>query len=190
MSENIVDMVEEAQKKGKFNLIDAVKGRGYPEATVDIFIDASSAMDLEELLDEINQLDPEDEQYPVLTEKADKLAETILNSKLTFHMRGVGQGDVEKITQEANKLYPDADKEENPEWIKYYLSALIAKNIYKVTDVDGNEDTSEFTADDIIELRSVLPIDSWEKLIDTMQKLTLATSYFDKVTDAGFLPKS
>ena len=187
---NVVDMVEAAQKKGKFSLADAIKDRAFPETAVDVYIDAAAAYEFAELDKLAKTLDVESKEYTDTVDKMDELAKQITNSKLTFHMKGVGQGTVEKVTEAANKLYPDAEEKNEPDWVKYYLCALIAENVVKVTDVDGNEDDSNFTVEDVIELRGIMPIDSWEVLIDTMQKLTLATSYFDTVTDAGFLPKS
>ena len=187
---NVIDMVEAAQKKGKFSLVDAIKGRAFPEKAVDVYIDAASAYEFAELEALAKTLDAETPEYADAVDKMDELAKAIKDSKLTFHMKGVGQGLVEKVTEEANKLYPDAEEANNPSWIKYYLCALIAGNIVKVTDLEGNEDSSEFTVEDVMQLRDIMPIDSWEILIDTMQKLTLATSYFEAVTDAGFLPKS
>lgn len=192
--ENVVDLVEAAHKKGKFNLADAIKGRSYPEKAVDVYIDAGAAFELNEInqrMQEIADGDGEMSEYDELRKKADEVTQRILDSKLTFHMRGTSQKVVERVTEEANKLYPPEDQDtDNPNWIRYYLCALIAENIFKVTDSDGNEDTSKFTVNDIIELRSAIPIDAWEVLIETMQQLTLANSYFDAVTDAGFLPKS
>lgn len=191
MSEdNIVDLAQEAQKRGRFVLADVVKGRGFPEKSVDIYLDANSAYELEQVNDEMKSVtDPE--AYAKLEARAAELTEKIVNSRLTFHMRGVSQRSVEYVTEQADKLYPDdADGNENPDWIKYYLCALVAKNIVKVTDPEGNEDSKEFTAEEIMDLRGSLPIDAWQTLIDTMQKLTLAGSYFEAVTDAGFLPKS
>jgi hypothetical protein len=187
---NVIDMVEAAQKKGKFSLVDAIKGRAFPEKAVDVYIDAASAYEFAELEALAKTLDPETPEYATAVDKMDELAKAIKDSKLTFHMKGVGQGLVEKVTEEANKLYPDAQETNDPGWVKHYLCALIAGNIVKVTDLDGNEDSSEFTVEDVMQLRDIMPIDSWEILIDTMQKLTLATSYFEAVTDAGFLPKS
>jgi hypothetical protein len=51
-------------------------------------------------------------------------------------------------------------------------------------------DESKFTTEEIATLRGAMPIDAWQALVETMQKLTLAASYFDAVTDAGFLQKS
>jgi hypothetical protein len=190
MSDNIIDLVQEAQKKGKFNLADAIKGRAFPSKEVDVYIDAASAYRLSEITEELKTVDPADAKYQELQDYAEELSKAITDSKLTFHMRGVGQGVVERITKEASDKYPPSEESENPDWIKYYLCGLIAENIVKVTDADGNEDEHKFTVEEIMDLRDIVPIDSWEILIDTMQRLTLASSYFEAVTDAGFLPKS
>lgn len=186
MSDNIVELVQEAQKRGKFNLADAVKGRAYPETAVDIYLDAGSAFELSAINEELKRLDPETTQYAELTEKANQLEAEILKSKITFNMRGVGQQTVEKVTQEANEIY----KEDAEGWARHYSCALVASNILYATDAEGNVDDSGFTTEDILQLRGVIPIDAWQALVETMQKLTLASSYFDAVTDAGFLQKS
>lgn len=190
MSDNVVDLVEQAQKRGKFSLADAIKGRAFPEKSVDVYIDGGSAYELAEITEKLRQTDPLSPEYEKLNAEAEELSKKILDSKLTFHMRGVGQGIVERVTRETNEKFPPENEQDNPGWIKHYLCALIAENIVKVTDSEGNEDDSKFTVQDIIELRDVVPVDSWEVLIDTMQKLTLASSYFETATDAGFLPKS
>jgi hypothetical protein len=192
-TDNVIDMVNEAQKRGKFNLADAIKGRAFPEKSVDVYLDANAAMQLEEINQELNDLLKlgNNAEYDKLEVVAQQLAQQIKDSKLTFHMRGVGQAEVEAAVKKADELYPDVEEnQDNPDWVKYYLSSLIAANIVKVTDADGNEDATKFTAEEMIELRGVIPIDSWGVLVETMQKLTLATSYFSAATDAGFLPKS
>lgn len=190
MSDNVIDLVQEAQKKGKFSLADAIKGTAYPEKSVDVYVDAASAYEFGQLSERVKGLDPEAPEYEAAMKQLEELSEKIKDSKITFHMRGVGQGVVEAANKAADEKHPTKDGVDDPEWIKYYLCYLIAENIYKVTDKDGNEDTTKFSADDIVTLRNAVPIDSWEVLVDTMQKLTLASSYFDAVTDAGFLPKS
>jgi hypothetical protein len=190
---NIVDIAEAAQKKGKFNLADAIKNRAYPEKSVDIYLDSNSAFKLDEVNKELQYLIDTGniKEHDKLRVEADKLVEEIKKSKLTFHMRGVGQSEVERITEEADRLYPKTEENfENPDWIKFYLASLIASNIVKVTDAEGQEDDTKYTVENILEIRGIIPIDSWEVLIDTMQKLTLAGAYFDAITDAGFLPKS
>jgi hypothetical protein len=190
MSDNIIDLATEAQKKGKFSLADAIKGRAFPESSVDVYIDAASAYDFAEIKEAAANMEGGTPEHEAALVQMEELSNKIKDSRLTFYMRGVGQGVVEEITLKAEELHPQVDGKDDPAWIKYYLCALIAANIAKVTDQDGNEDDSVFTVEDVIELRDIMPIDSWEVLIDTMQKLTLASSYFDAVTDAGFLPKS
>ena len=190
MSDNIIDLATEAQKKGKFSLADAIKGRAFPESSVDVYIDAASAFEFAELKEATSNMDATTPEYEAALVKMEELTSAIKSSRLTFHMRGVGQGTVEAVTKEANEKYGTGDAAHEDEWIKFYLCALIAANVVKVSDVDGNEDDSTFTTEEIIDIRNTIPVDSWEVLIDTMQKLTLASSYFDAATDAGFLPKS
>jgi hypothetical protein len=190
MSDNIIDLAEEAKKKGKFSLSDAIKNRAYPEKAVDIYIDGASAFELAAITDAMKDIDPALPEHEHLNKEAEALSKKIMDSRLTFHMRGVGQGTVEEITKQANEKFGTGDEAQEGDWIRFYLCALIASNVVKISDVEGNEDESVFTTDDIMDLRDAIPVDSWEILIDTMQKLTLASSYFDAATDAGFLPKS
>ena len=190
MSDNVIDLVQEAQKKGKFSLADAIKGRAYPEKSVDVYLDGLSAMKFAEVAEEAAKAKAGTPEHDELLAEMESLSKKIQESKLTFHMRGVGQSTVERIIKEADEKFPNSNGMDNPDWLTYYISALVASNIVKVTDADGNEDDSQFSVDEIIELRGVVPVDSWQVLVDTMQKLTLASSYFDAVTDAGFLPKS
>jgi hypothetical protein len=182
MSDNIIDLAEEAKKKGKFSLADAIKGRAYPEKSVEVYIDGGSAFELADVTERLKATDPDSPEYEKLNKEAEELSKKIVDSKLTFHMRGVGQGVVERITKEANDKFGTDGGLNEAEWVKYYLCALIAENIIKVSDAEGDEDDRD--------LRDAIPVDSWEILIDTMQKLTLASSYFDAATDSGFLPKS
>lgn len=186
MSDNIVELVQEAQKRGRFSLADAIKGRAYPEKSIEVYLDAGSAFELTAVTEELKKLDPEDPAYAELTEKANQLEAEILKSKVVFTMRGVGQDIVEKAKEEATKLYAeDADN-----WAKHYTCVLVASNIVQVADAEGNVDDSKFDTEEVIRLRAAMPIDAWQALVETMQKLTLAASYFDAVTDAGFLQKS
>jgi hypothetical protein len=107
-------------------------------------------------------------------------------------MRGVGQGVVERITEKADKLYKKSSDEDEyaSEWFRYYVTSLVASNVVRVTDSDGNVDEREFDFDYMLEIRNNIPAEAWGVLVNTMQKLTLATGYFKGLTDAGFLPKS
>lgn len=190
LTEETLEMVKEAQKPSTFNLAEVIKERGYPSKEVTIYTDAEAAFDLVEIEDKMNELKEPDEE---LEKQAEALAERVQASKLTFVMRGVGQGVVERIVEKADKLYkkPDSDEDEYAtDWFKYYITSLVASNVVKVIDADGNVDESHFEYEEMLEIRNNLPSDSWGLLVSTMQKLTLATGYFKGLTDAGFLPKS
>lgn len=193
ITEETLEMVKEAQKKNTFNLAEVIKGRGYPSKDVTVYTDAEAAFELVEIEDKMNSMAEANEEYKELEAKADELAERVQKSQLTFHMRGVGQGVVERISEKADQLHkkPNLKEEDySSDWFKYYITSLVASNIVRVTDSEGNVDESHFEYDDIVEVRNSLPADSWGILVSTMQKLTLATGYFKGLTDAGFLPKS
>lgn len=183
-------IVKEAQAKGVFNLSEVIKGRGFPTKDVTIYLDAESAFQLAEVDQEMNDFLDADYRAE-LDAKAQELAAKIRKSALTFTMRGVSQKIVDKVMKEANEKHPRDDANgNNPEWVKFYVSSLVAQNIIRVTDAEGNVDEHIFTVDEIYSLRDEITRDAWDVLADTMQKLTLASGYFEQLTDAGFLPKS
>lgn len=192
MSEDIkevLDLVEEAQKPGNFNLGEFVKGRGYPQDTVEVYVDVESAYELSKLNDKLVQTTDEAE-LAVLEAKAKELSEKILDSKLTFSMRGIDQRQVERIEESSRKKFEGIEDAEDSAWVIDYMCELVASNIISVTDAKGNVDERVFTGADVEDLRGYLSSEGWEKLMSTMQKLTLATGYFKGLTDAGFLQKS
>ena len=183
--EEVLAVVEEAQKPGNFNLGEFVKGRGYPQDTVEIYVDVESAYELSKLNDTLVQTTDESE-LTKLEAKAKELSDKIMESKLTFKMRGVDQKQVEAIEESSRKKYTEDDNA----WVIDYMCELVASNIVSVTDAKGSVDERVFTGKDVEDLRGYLSSEAWEKLMSTMQKLTLATGYFKGLTDAGFLQKS
>ena len=184
--QDILDVVEETKSRSKFNLADAIKGRAFPEDTVDIYLDVESAYKLTQLRDKlIVSFDEKDTEE--LENEVETLAKKISLSKLTFKMRGIDQKRVEEIEKETKSVN---GIDENDDWIHDYMSALIAANIIEVIDASGNVDDHEFTGEEITELRGNLSGEAWDVLVGSMQKLTLATGYFKGLTDAGFLQKS
>jgi len=183
--QEVLDLVEDAQKPGKFNLGEFVKGRGYPQDTVEVYVDVESAYELSKLNDKLVQT-TDTKESEKLEAEAKILSDKILASKLTFSMRGIDQKQVENIEDKSKKKFDDNDSD----WIIDYMCELVAANIVSVTDATGKVDERVFTGEDVEELRSYLSSEAWEKIVATMQKLTLATGYFKGLTDAGFLQKS
>jgi hypothetical protein len=183
--QEVLDLVESAQKPGNFNLGEFVKGRGYPQDSVEIYVDVESAYELSKLNEKLIKV-TETEESEKLEAEAKVLSDKILASKLTFKMRGIDQRQVEKIEQDSKAKF----KENDDNWIIDYMCELVAANIISVTDASGKIDERIFTGEDVEELRSYLSSEAWEKIVATMQKLTLATGYFKGLSDAGFLQKS
>jgi hypothetical protein len=185
--ENVISLVEAAQKKGTFSLVDAVKGKANPKDSVEIYLDAETAYELNKLNEELTG-EPDPEKHAALEAKAAELVEKIKQSKVTFHMRGIDQRETELIEDKIRKVWGDDGDE--VAILTEYLCALVAANIVSVEDADGNVDEHVFTAREMMNIREAMPVESWNKLVQTMQGLTLATGYFKGLTDAGFLPKS
>lgn len=185
--ENVVSLVEAAQKKGTFSLVDAVKGKANPRDSVEVYLDMESAYELAKLNDLLIG-EPDPEKADILKAQADELSERILKSKLTFHMRGIDQRETELIEEKSRKDL--GEEATDAEVWEDYLCALVAANIVNVEDADGNVDEHVFTTREIKNIRHAMPTESWNKIVQTMQGLTLATGYFKGLTDAGFLPKS
>jgi hypothetical protein len=183
--QEVLDLVEGAQKPGNFNLGEFVKGRGYPQDSVEIYVDVESAYELSKLNEKLIKV-TETEESEKFEAEAKVLSDKILASKLTFKMRGIDQRQVEKIEQDSKAKF----KENDDNWILDYMCELVASNIISVTDASGKIDERIFTGQDVEDLRSYLSSEAWEKIVATMQKLTLATGYFKGLTDAGFLQKS
>lgn len=191
--EDTVALVQEAQKQGTFNLSEVIKGRGYPQKTVTIYTDAEAAFKLVELDKKMSQLSKagDKEALEAFEKESAELTEAVRSSRLDFHMQGVPQAIIETVEAKIDKVYPSQDEEgRNDDWFKAYIAELVALNIVSVTDANGNTDKRTFSYDDAVELRSYLPTESWAILVSTMQKLTLASGFFNGLTDAGFLPKS
>jgi hypothetical protein len=103
-------------------------------------------------------------------------------------MRGIDQRETELIEKRVKEKHTDTIDDE--EIMVDYLCELVAANIVSVEDADGNLDEHIYTGREIANIRNVMPAESWNKIVQTMQGLTLATGYFKGLTDAGFLPKS
>lgn len=190
--EEAVELVKEAQSQKVFNLADAIKGRAYPTTSVRVFLDDESALRLSEINQKLNR-GPSEEEIKKLTKEAEKLSKKIIDSALIFEMRGVGQAAIDAISQKLNTKYkigPTEVGSNNSDWLRDYVTTLVAMNIISVTNADGAVDSSEFDFDKADQIRQTLAPSEWAKLVAGMQKLTLAGGYFDQLTDAGFLPKS
>jgi len=186
--EEVLSLVADAQKKNVFNLADAIKGRSAPEKVITVYTDLKSAVELKELDDKMSDFRyiNDKDKYAELEARAEELTKEISKSRLVFHMRGIDQEATEKVTSAGGDRLSDGTLD----FAKEFTCALVAANIVKVEDAEGNVDERVFTLEDGINLYKNLPTEGWLALVNTMEQLTLATGIFKGITDAGFLPKS
>ena len=195
-TEEVLDLVDKAQKKGTFDIAKFAKGMAYPEDKVVAYLDIESAYKLNLLNDQMAKVKlAEPDEYTKLEAQAKELSDKILSSKVVFHMRGVNQEVIESITDKCDKKFPkklDALGQviDNEEWLKEWTCGLIASNLVQIENADGDVDDKHHETEDVIELRKHLPREIFDLLVAKMQQLTLAGAYFKGLTDAGFLPKS
>jgi hypothetical protein len=189
--EEAIELAQEAQSKKVFNLSDAIKGRAYPQKDTVIYLDDESAMKLVEL-DEQMSYTTDPAELKKLEAEAQKLSKSIKDSALTFKMRGVSQDAIELVLKQLNEKYKvkGSAGTENPDWMKDYITTLVGMNIISVVDASGAADEATYDFEKTEEIRRNIPAAEWGKLVEMMQKLTLAGGYFEQLTDAGFLQKS
>jgi hypothetical protein len=190
-AEQALELAKEAQSKKVFNLSDAIKGRAYPQKDVTVYLDDEAALKLVELNDKMSYI-TDTAELAKLEAEAKKLSDAIKESAITFKMRGVSQDAIELVLKKMNEKYKikGTTGTDNPDWMRDYITSLVSLNIVSVVDASGSEDSSDFDFDKVEELRRNIPAAEWGKLVEMMQKLTLAGGYFDQLTDAGFLQKS
>ncbi len=182
-------IVEAAQEKGTFSVLDAAKGISYPKEEVTVFQDIKSAYEIGILERSITDLGPEDSKIIARVEKQiTALRKKVKESALVFHMTGLSPGVIEDIQTEGQSMFPNDDDGSGS--ALFINMSYVAASIQKVVDHEGNEDNHVWTRDEVIELRRTLPDESFDLLAQRMAAMSFAAAYFDASTDADFLSKS
>lgn len=193
--DDIREAVEGAQDKSVFNLVNVIKGRGYPEDQVTVFTDVEAAYSLADLEESMKTIaaSPEQaeyrEEYNKLEEVAEELREEIRKSALTFHLRGISPGHIKKIMRAVHKQSKAEDMDQS-EFDDLLEASYVAPHIIKVVDAEGNTEERVYTPQDVLDLIEYLDNQQYAKLSMAVGKLSFVAAQFDVTTDAGFLPKS
>lgn len=190
-----VEKVEEILAPEKFNLVDAIKGKSYPEDYIRVFMDEDAAYRLNKVNKELEVLanlkrdKSEDEQlvFEALEAEAESLRERLVATSLKFTLRGRERAVYDKIAEEARAAHPGEDEDEARAHAENV--GCIAASLVSVENGQGLVDDHEFTAEEIDEISKAMPLGEWYRLLDLMMSLTFANSYFDAAVDAGFLSR-
>jgi len=204
---------------GKFDLSAALKKTSYPTQDVTVYLDGHKAHELNVLLDEVSELEHKAVGYSALAQgsmvdapekegieaeiaelkaREVELIKEIRDSALTFSLRGLAPEQWRIIDKEARRKIKPATKSEDDvleaqiDRNKAVNIEIVATGTVKITDAQGNEDTSALTVKTAEQLFNKLIEPEWLKLQDTIQNLTFANTLFQNVAmqDADFLSKS
>lgn len=165
-----------------FDVFGFLEGRTFPEDTVKLYIDEESALEAYKLSEERDLLTDsaaDKKRDKEIETRLKGLAEKVDGTALIAHLRGTHSGVISDVMSGKG----DKDSEETN-------NKLIALFLYKVVDPSGNEDERDYTAEDIVRLRRLLPAQSWVMINEATHKMIVASMAFDQMADAGFFPKS
>lgn len=193
--QDAVDKVEEILSPKKFNLIDAVQGKAYPEDSVRIFLDEEAAYELTQVnaqLEELSRIKDRDEStielYNVTEALAQELKDRLIASSLKFTLRGRGHKVYDEIADRTAREF--ADVEDDSERGVVENIRIIAASTVSVENGEGAIDGDrEFTEEDITPVYELASPGEWKRLLDLMMALAFANTYFDKAVRAGFLSR-
>lgn len=214
---DIEEIVNEAKKPGKFNIVDVVKDRGYPKDEINVFIDENVAFRIAEINEAINSisnqmdsagadkkaLDKLLKQHEEILNARQKLLDEMSEAKYVFHLTGISEGSRQDLFDKAVKKFPIKtvtkmnqvtgemeDKEvENVERDRYFTSLLWEAGISRIVSPDGEEQEG-ITFEEADELRRILPLASLTTITEGLEKMRAATALFMMSVNEDFLAKS
>lgn len=144
-------------------------GVTYPETTETIYTDTQSIY-------EFNSLDASSEDNEIF-EKQEELRKKVLDSALTFHLRGLPRAVVNAIVK--NGIASDKGDE-------HVSESILIRSTVKITDAQGN-DAAAFTEDVLREFLKALPGPSFSSLIEAVNRLEFESlRNEDFLTDPSF----
>ncbi len=207
------EIVEEAKKPGKFNILNALKDRAYPSDEVVVYLDEHSAYlgaEADERVKELvkkAELEGSTEDIEAEIVEAEKtrnaIIEKLSESAYIFTITGISEGtrlDILKkcedefpiiYSEEKNPITGEVKKTEIPDdsrtnlMMNLFWQAHIEKIVAPSGDVQD-----EITISDAVELRRALPIASNGLINQAIEKIRTATALFMFTVDEDFLAKS
>ena len=213
--QQILDASQGAKSPGKFNIVDVIKDRAYPEARVPVMLDEASAYEasvlkekLEELQKSVNgksMTKAQQSEISDLTQKIEDISEDMRKLSYIFHIKGISEGRREALFAEARKKYPveyersndmsallgsigEKREKESPERDNLFTDFLWKEHIQRIEDPEGNEQ-SDFSYSDIRELRNSLPLGALANINSAIEKIRTSTAIFMMETGEDFLAK-
>lgn len=214
MSEQeLTEIVAEAKKPGKFNILDVLKDRAYPETEVTVYLDERAAFLAAEMNDKVKLALAElesgeenkelEEKLEELQGSRDVLIEKLADSAYKFKIVGISEGKRDDILKECELKYPmeytetknpitgEVVKQEvpNDDRNELLMNLIWQAHVVSITSPDG-EVQDGISLEDAAEIRRALPIASSAQISQAIEKIRTATVMFMLTVDEDFLAKS
>ncbi len=208
--EKIREAVDEAKAPNKFNIVDVLNNRAYPEDVVSVVLDEALAYEAAMIKDRIEELSAElsnnkDSELEDLISKRDELSKKLSESSYKIHIKGISEGQREESYNEARKKYPveyensnnisdllssnspKAEKE-SPQRDTLFTDYLWQKHIVKIVNPDGDEQ-EKLAFNTVRAMRDSFPLSATMKINEAIEKLRTSTAIFMMETGEDFLAK-
>jgi hypothetical protein len=187
---DVAALVEKATAPGTFSVLDAIKGRSYPEDDVTVYTDAAAAYEIRLLEEKIADVEDGNE-VNALDAELERLKHRVRDSKMVFHLRGFNRGVIDGIMKQGREKFPWEDKLlpdplERGEGARWANAYYVAESIIRVTDSQGNVDEHHWDVDEVMALQATLPDDVFEKILDKTIELSFAALFFDQTVTPDF----
>lgn len=193
------ELLTEHGEPTTFNFTDYLADKAtVPDDTVDIYLDAKTAYEIDRLKQEHDawQRDPSARTITEMTEideRLEELQERVKASAVTVHLRALGGPERQVLQERVRKDYPlpknaTEDERESIDAQRYEatLNAWVGAAIVKIVRPDGATDHSKFDREAVADLRNVLHVGEWSKLVSLLNELSFNESLMDRAVDAGF----
>ena len=201
----VEELVNEAKKPGKFNIVNVIKERAYPSDDVVVYLDeevAYRAAKLQERLRDEAATLPE-EEYAALDAELNAAVEELESKKYVFSIRGISEGRRGELLELSIAQFPlEYNEQKNPFTGEVtrteiedrgrdslFTNFIWAEHIVKIVSPEGDEQES-LTAEEVRELRDALPLASAAAINEAIDKLRVSTAVFMASVDEDFLAKS
>lgn len=176
-----VDIVADATSEGKFDVLEAAKGRSYPSKDVKIYTDEESAY-AAELIEKEIALEEDPERVNELDAQRQALRDKVLATEQVWHLRGIDRRVRRSAEKAASKRAKDGEDE--GEWRVFgYIAGMLIRVTHTAS---GSVQERLWTAEEIGDILDSLPDEEVGKITDTVTELVFGGLRFDALVTADF----
>jgi len=208
--EEIREAVDAAKAPSKFNIVDVLNNRAYPEAVVSIVIDEALSYEAAMIKEQIEELelnisDSKSAKIEDLILKRDEISKKLSESSYKVHIRGISEGQREESYNDARKKYPveyessnnisdmlagnsTRVEKESTQRDTLFTDYLWQKHIVKIVNPDGDEQ-EQLAFNTVRTMRDSFPLSATMKINEAIEKLRTSTAVFMMETGEDFLAK-